>query len=116
MSIPSLSSHLIASARCYRHDYLVMDRRSTATLICDGAARSCFHTQASLSRSVIGSASSPGGGSKQIAEYALPAEEEFAVSERYRTISYALLRSRSSCLRCSTGATSHLDVSIYTRS
>ena len=62
MSIPSLSSHLIASARCYRHDYLVMDRRSTATLICDGAARSCFHTQASLSRSVIGSASSPGGG------------------------------------------------------
>jgi len=66
MSIPSLSSHLIASARCYRHDYLVMDRRSTATLICDGAARSCFHTQASLSRSVIGSASSPGGGSKQI--------------------------------------------------
>ena len=64
MSIPSLSSHLIASARCYRHDYLVMDRRSTATLICDGAARSCFHTQASLSRSVIGSASSPGGGSK----------------------------------------------------
>jgi hypothetical protein len=65
MSIPSLSSHLIASARCYRHDYLVMDRRSTATLICDGAARSCFHTQASLSRSVIGSASSPGGGSKQ---------------------------------------------------
>jgi hypothetical protein len=70
MSIPSLSSHLIASARCYRHDYLVMDRRSTATLICDGAARSCFHTQASLSRSVIGSASSPGGGSKQIAESA----------------------------------------------
>ena len=68
MSIPSLSSHLIASARCYRHDHLVMDRRSTATLICDGAARSCFHTQASLSRSVIGSASSPGGGSKQIAE------------------------------------------------
>jgi hypothetical protein len=68
MSIPSLSSHLIASARCYRHDYLVMDRRSTATLICDGAARSCFHTQASLSRSVIGSASSPGGGSKQIAD------------------------------------------------
>lgn len=66
MSIPSLSSHLIASASCYRHDYLVMDRRSTATLICDGAARSCFHTQASLSRSVIGSASSPGGGSKQI--------------------------------------------------
>ena len=66
MSIPSLSYHLIASARCYRHDYLVMDRRSTATLICDGAARSCFHTQASLSRSVIGSASSPGGGSKQI--------------------------------------------------
>jgi len=65
MSIPSLSSHLVASARCYRHDYLVMDRRSTATLICDGAARSCFHTQASLSRSVIGSASSPGGGSKQ---------------------------------------------------
>ena len=56
MSIPSLSSHLIASARCYRHDYLVMDRRSTVTLICDGAARSCFHTQASLSRSVIGSA------------------------------------------------------------
>ena len=54
MSIPSLSSHLIASARCYRHDYLVMDRRSTATLICDGAGRSCFHTQASLSRSVIG--------------------------------------------------------------
>ena len=56
--------------RCLRqvlsHDYLVMDRRSTATLICDGAARSCFHTQASLSRSVIGSASSPGGGSKQI--------------------------------------------------
>jgi hypothetical protein len=50
------------------------------------------------------------------AEYALPAEEEFAVSERYRTISYALLRSRSSCLRCSTGATSHLDVSTYTRS
>ena len=43
MSIPSLSSHLIASARCYRHDYLVMDRRSTATLICDRAARSCFH-------------------------------------------------------------------------
>jgi len=66
MSIPPLSSHLIASARCYRHDYLVMDRRSTAPLICDGAARSCFHTQASLSRSVIGSASSPGGGSKQI--------------------------------------------------
>ena len=66
MSIPSLSSHLIASASCYRHDHLVMDRRSTATLICDGAARSCFHTQASLSRSVIGSASSPGGGSKQI--------------------------------------------------
>jgi hypothetical protein len=62
MSIPSLSSHLIASARCYRHDYLVMDRRSTATLICDGGARSCFHTQASLSRTVIGSASSPGGG------------------------------------------------------
>jgi hypothetical protein len=62
MSIPSLSSHLIASARCYRHDYLVTDRRSTATLICDGAARSCFHTQASLSRSVIGSANSPGGG------------------------------------------------------
>jgi hypothetical protein len=53
---------------------------------------------------------------EQNAEYALPAEEEFAVSERYRTISYALLRSRSSCLRCSTGATSHLDVSIYTRS
>ena len=69
MSIPSLSYHLIASARCYRHDYLVMDRRSTATLICDGAARSCFHTQASFSRSVIGSASSPGGGSKQIADY-----------------------------------------------
>jgi hypothetical protein len=68
MSIPSLSSHLIASARCYRHDYLVMDRRSTATLICDGAARSCFHKQASLSRSVIGLASSPGGGSKQIAD------------------------------------------------
>ncbi len=66
MSVPSLSYHLIASARCYRHDYLVMDRRSTATLICDGAARSCFHTQASLSRSVIGSASSPGGGSKHI--------------------------------------------------
>ena len=64
MSIPSLSSHLIASARCYRHDYLVGDRRSTATLICDGAARSCFHTQASLSRSVIGSANSPGGGPK----------------------------------------------------
>jgi hypothetical protein len=62
MSIPSLSYHLIASARCYRHDYLVMDRRSTATLICDGAAKSCFHTQASFSRSVIGSASSPGGG------------------------------------------------------
>src|SRR5690348_8790172 len=41
--------------RCYRHDYLVKDRRSTVTLICDGAARSCFHTQASLSRSVIGS-------------------------------------------------------------
>jgi len=35
MSIPPHSSHLIASARCYRHDYLVMDRRSTATLICD---------------------------------------------------------------------------------
>jgi hypothetical protein len=70
MSIPSLSSHLIASARCYRHDYLVMDRRSTATLICDGAARSCFHTQVTLSRSVIGSASSPGGGSKQIADSA----------------------------------------------
>jgi len=50
------------------------------------------------------------------AEYAPPAEEEFVVSERYRTIGYALLRSRSSCLRCSTGATSHLDVSIYTRS
>ena len=66
MSIPSLSSHLIASARCYRHDYLVMDRRSTATLICDWAARSCFHTQASLSRSVIGSASSPGGGSQAV--------------------------------------------------
>src|SRR6266498_4825648 len=43
-------------ACCYRHDYLVMDRRSTVTLICDGAARSCFRTQASLSRSVIGSA------------------------------------------------------------
>jgi len=41
-----------------------MDRRSMATLICDGAARSCFHTQASLSRSVIGSAGPPGGGSK----------------------------------------------------
>jgi hypothetical protein len=27
MSIPSLSSHLIASARCYRHDYLVIDQR-----------------------------------------------------------------------------------------
>ena len=75
MSIPSLSSHLIASASCYRHDHLVMDRRSTATLICDGAARSCFHTQASLSRSVIGSASSPGGGSKQIAESARPADQ-----------------------------------------
>jgi len=50
------------------------------------------------------------------AEYAPPAEEEFVVSERYRTIGYALLRSRSSCLQCSTGATSHLDVSIYTRS
>src|SRR5690349_638844 len=84
MSIPSLSSHRIASARCYRHDYLVMDRRSTATLICDGAARSCFHTQASLSRSVIGSASSPGGGSKQI-EYALPVDAGFVMSERYRT-------------------------------
>ena len=42
MSIPSLSSHLIVSARCYRH-VLVTDRRSTATLICDRAARSCFH-------------------------------------------------------------------------
>ena len=39
---------------CYRHDSLVMDRRSTAT------ARSCFHTQASLSRSVIGSAARQG--------------------------------------------------------
>src|SRR5271169_3801370 len=68
MSIPSLSSHLIASASCYRHDYLVTDRRSTATLICDGAARSCFHMQASLSRSVIGPAGQPCGGSKQIAE------------------------------------------------
>jgi len=45
-----------------------MDRRSTATLICDAAARSCFHTQASLSRSVFGSVGPPGGGSKQIAE------------------------------------------------
>ena len=69
MSIPSLSSHLIASARCYRHDYLVMDRRSTATLICDGAARSCFHMRASLSRSVIGPAGQPCGGSKQIADH-----------------------------------------------
>jgi len=31
---------------------------------------SCFHTQASLSRSVIGPAGQPGGGSKQIADYA----------------------------------------------
>jgi hypothetical protein len=55
-------------------------------------------------------------GPPHTAEYALQAEEEFAVSDRHRTISYTLLRSRSSCLRCSTGATSHLDVSIYTRS
>ncbi len=51
---------------CYRHDYLVTDRRSTATLIRDGEASRCFHTQIGLSRSVIGSADPPGGGSKQI--------------------------------------------------
>jgi hypothetical protein len=90
MSIPSLSSHLIASARCYRHDYLVMDRRSTATLICDGAAGSCFHTQASLSRSVIGSASSPGGGSKQIADYGQAGLILAALVRRHRFPGYAL--------------------------
>jgi hypothetical protein len=31
-----------------------------------GAARSCFHTQASLSRTVIDAVAPPGGGSKQI--------------------------------------------------
>jgi transposase len=46
--------------------FRLRDRRSTATPICDGAARSCFHTQASLSRSVIGSAGPPGGGSLPI--------------------------------------------------
>ena len=51
---------------CYRHDYLVTGRRSTATLICDGAARSCFHTQPGLSRIAIGSAGPPGGGSLPI--------------------------------------------------
>jgi hypothetical protein len=50
---------------CYRHDSLVTDRRSPATLICDGAARSCFHTQASLSRSVIGSAGRQAAGSSR---------------------------------------------------
>ena len=92
MSIPSLSSHLVASARCYRHDYLVMDRRSTATLICDGAARSCFHTQASLSRSVIGSASSPGGGSKQIADYLLYRAALPVLGRKYRSFNYARTR------------------------
>src|SRR5450755_1568192 len=43
-----------------------------STLICDGVARSCFHTQTSLSRSMIGSAGPPGGGSKQIAESGAP--------------------------------------------
>jgi hypothetical protein len=36
----------------------------------DEAARSCFHTQASSSRSVIDAVVPPGGGSKQIAEFA----------------------------------------------
>ena len=70
---------------CYRHDPLVRDRRSTATLICDRAARaarSCFHTQASLSRSVIGSAGPPGGGSKQNAESALPSDGGSATGGR----------------------------------
>jgi site-specific recombinase XerD len=57
---------------CYRHDSLVRDRRSTATPICEGAARSCFRTQASLSRSVIGAAGPPDGGSKQIVDYSRP--------------------------------------------
>jgi hypothetical protein len=48
---------------CYRHDFLAMDR-STVTLICDGAARSCSHTLASLSRSVTGLAVRPGDRSK----------------------------------------------------
>jgi len=53
---------------CYRHDYLVMDRRSTATLIYDGGSQELLSYAGRLSRSVIGLAGPPGGGSKQIAE------------------------------------------------
>jgi hypothetical protein len=43
---------------CYRPDYLVTDRWSTATPTCDGATRSWFRGQTSLARSVIGSSAS----------------------------------------------------------
>ena len=43
--------------------------------------------QASLSRSVIGPAGQAGGGSKQIAEYALPVDGQSVVATRYRMAS-----------------------------
>jgi hypothetical protein len=43
--------------------------KPAATLIRDGTAKSCFHTQDSLSRRVIGSVGLPDGRSKQIADY-----------------------------------------------
>ena len=48
-----------------------------------------------MMRSVIGPASSPGGGSKQPADYALPVDGEFAAAERRRMASYACPRPRA---------------------
>ena len=64
---PSRRPHQRAAPRppCYRHDYLFMDRRSTATLICDGQPG-----VASISRPLVAErdrlAAPPGDGSKQI--------------------------------------------------
>jgi len=67
-TVVALDVSELTGCSCYRLS-LVMDRRSTATLICDGAARSCFHTLASLSRSVIGPAGQAAGPSSLPAEY-----------------------------------------------
>jgi hypothetical protein len=57
----------------------------------DEAARSCFHTQASLSRSVIDAVVPPGGGSKQIADSVPAAGPTGGSCAEYRTSSSACL-------------------------
>jgi len=68
---------------------------------CDGAARSCFHTQASLSRSVIGSASSPGGGSKQLPAESAPLTGREPGSPIAHRLTILLLRPLVLSGRCS---------------